>query len=250
VIRVRGSIGRMLARGWLNLNHRIRFVREFRRFAAGDTRFDVRWRNRNMIYQLEAETNSFSPGYLYHMSWAARVLAAAPPKRHVDIASWVYFPALVSAFMPIDFYEFQPSAVRLDNLECGTADLTALQFEDNSIDSLSCMHTVEHIGLGRYGDPIDPEGDLKAMRELSRVLAPGGQLLFVVPTGPPRVEFNAHRHYAYAQVLAAFPDLRLVEFSYIPSDVMTRGPIPNASEADVLADRWAGDGCYLFRKDG
>jgi len=47
------------------------------------------------------------------------------------------------------------------------------------------MNVVEHVGLGRYGEPLDPEGDIKAMRELRRVLAPGGSLLFVVPVGRP-----------------------------------------------------------------
>jgi hypothetical protein len=62
------------------------------------------------------------------------------------------------------------------------------------------MHVVEHVGLGRYGDPVDAEGDRKAMRELGRVVAPGGNLLFVVPVGRERVAFNAHRVYAWETV--------------------------------------------------
>ncbi|MFI5735128.1 DUF268 domain-containing protein [Kribbella sp. NPDC051587] len=230
------------------LEEHIRFRREFRAFASKDSRFDVRWSDRRMIYQRERTTNGFDAEYLYHLAWAARVLAASRPAKHVDIASWVYFPALLGAFIPVEFYEFQPSLLRLSGLKAGRADLTSLPFDNDSIASLSCMHTVEHVGLGRYGDAIDPEGDLQAMRELARVLAPGGQLLFVVPTGPGKVTFNAHRSYTYAQVLNAFESLELREFHYIPSNVRLRGTIPDAQESDVLADQRGGCGCYLFTK--
>ena len=83
----------------------------------------------------------------------------------------------------------------------GSADLTQLHFESESIESLSCLHTVEHIGLGRYGDPIDYDGDLKAIRELKRVVVKGGSILFVVPVGKPKIIFNAHRIYSYEQII-------------------------------------------------
>jgi SAM-dependent methyltransferase len=225
-----------------------RFQREFEEFASRDERFDVRWEDRWMIYQRSGTTNSYSPEYLYHMAWAARVLQRTRPAKHVDIASWVYFVSLVSAFVPIDFYEFQPTPLTLSDLSSGRADLTQLDFADDSIESLSCMHTAEHVGLGRYGDPIDPLGDVKAMNELRRVLAPGGLLLFVVPTGRSRVVFNAHRCYSYQQVVDSFPGLVLEEFHYIPSDAISRGPIDNATAADVAKDTADGCGCYLFRK--
>ena len=65
-------------------------------------------------------------------------------------------------------------------------DLISLPFEDGSFHSLTCMHVVEHIGLGRYGDQVDPDGDLMAMKELERVTAKLGNLLFVVPVGIPK----------------------------------------------------------------
>ena len=65
----------------------------------------------------------------------------------------------------------------------------------------------EHIGLGRYGDPLDPLGTRKAAAELQRVLAPGGQLLFSLPVGRPRVEFNAHRVHDPHEVASWFDGL-------------------------------------------
>ena len=110
------------------------------------------------------------------------------------------------------------------------------------------MHTIEHIGLGRYGDAIDPDGDLKAIGELNRVLAAGGSLLFVVPVGRPRVVFNAHRIYSYEQVLRYFPDLTLRECALIPDNPKDGGLVIGAS-AEIVARQEYGCGCFWFVKE-
>src|SRR5690606_39163882 len=133
------------------------------------------------------------------------------PNRHIDVASQLNFVALASAVVPILHLDYRPPELPLDNLECAEGDLMALPFANQSVESLSCMHVIEHIGLGRYGDPLDPTGDIKACRELERILAPGGRLLFVTPVGSPRVCFNAHRIYNYSMVLSLFPTLKLTE---------------------------------------
>lgn len=110
------------------------------------------------------------------------------------------------------------------------------------------MHTVEHIGLGRYGDPLDPDGDLKAIAELKRVLAVGGNLLFVVPVGgTAKIMFNAHRIYTYGQIVGYFSDLQLVEFSLIPDTPQSNGLISNATEDDANKCSY-GCGCFWFKK--
>ena len=117
--------------------------------------------------------------------------------------------------------------------------------DDRSVQSISCMHTVEHIGLGRYGDPLDPLGDRKAAAELARVLAPGGSLLFVVPVGAPQIMFNAHRIYSYEQVLELFPSLTLREFALIPEHGEDGGLIRHADPA-LVASQGYGCGCFHF----
>ena len=150
-------------------------------------------------------TTGFDRHYVYHTAWAARKVKTINPTVHTDIASSLYFPSIVSAFIPVEFYDYRPAPLVLSNLSTKHADLTKLHFASNSITSLSCLHTIEHIGLGRYGDPIDPDGDKKACHELSRVLAPGGSLLFVTPVGKEAViQFNAHRIYTYELVMRLF----------------------------------------------
>jgi SAM-dependent methyltransferase len=216
--------------------------------ASGPSpRFEMDWRDAERHAHDATEYTPFDEHYIYHPAWAARILARTRPALHVDIGSTLAFCSMVSAFVPVKFYDYRPARVMLSDLSSDRADLLALPFPDRSIASLSCMHTVEHVGLGRYGDPIDPDGDLRAMAELSRVLAAGGHLLFVVPTGRPRVVFNAHRVYAFDQVRAAFPALALEEFSLIPDDAGARGMIANASKDE--ADRQTyGCGCYWFRR--
>jgi hypothetical protein len=101
--------------------------------------------------------------------------------------------------------------------------------------------------MGRYGEPVDYDGDIKAAHELSRVLAPNGTFIFVTPVGQSRIEFNAHRIYSYEQVLALFPDLTLTEFSLVPDDYHDTGVIENADPALVSKQRYA-CGCFVFTK--
>ncbi|MCL2670032.1 MAG: DUF268 domain-containing protein [Syntrophaceae bacterium] len=213
--------------------------------SLADNRFICNWDDRYPCLNNATGTTSFDPHYVYHTAWAARILAETRPALHVDISSHLLFSTLVSAFIPIEFYEYHPAALSLPGLTSGQADLTALPFADASITSLSCMHVVEHIGLERYGDPFDPQGDLKAIKELTRVLSPYGQLLFVVPIGSTaRIQYNAHRIYTYSQILGYFSKLSLDSFAFI-SD--SREFIPNAGEADTAGQKY-GCGCFRFGK--
>lgn len=220
------------------------FLSQFITFSkVSDKRFTLRWGDRWPCLLDHTTTTGFDAHYLYHTSWAARLLAQNAPHHHVDISSCLRFVSLVSAFIPITFYDYRPADITLGGLTSGKVDLTALHFEDDSITSLSCMHVVEHIGLGRYGEPLDPRGDLKAMRELQRVVAPEGDLYFVVPIGSPRIQFNAHRIYKFRQIVEQFSDMTLIQFSLVTDNgKLVINPL------ESIADRQHyGCGCFWFR---
>ena len=228
----------------------IQFKKEFLLFKylsdKTDPRFDIKWRDRYPCFSDMTVETAFDRHYVFHTAWAARIIASNRPIEHVDISSLLYFVVLISAFVPVRFYDYRPVDLGLDNLVSGKADLLNLPFSDGSIQSLSCMHVVEHLGLGRYGDPIDPDGDIKAIKEIKRVMACGGDLLFVVPIGQPRVLFNAHRIYSYEQIMDMFNDLELINFSLIPDNPRDGGLIDMASKE--LADSQSyGCGCFWFR---
>ena len=119
-------------------------------------------------------TTGFDAHYIYHPAWATRIIKKVNPAKHIDISSTLHFCTRLSAFIPTEVYDYRPAKLNLSNLHSSSADLSKLHFADNSIESLSCMHTVEHIGLGRYGDLINPDGDIIAMKELQRVVKKGG----------------------------------------------------------------------------
>ena len=226
------------------------FLKEYLRFkklASQEKRFPLSSKDFFPCLFDNTKTTGFDPHYTYHPAWAARIVAELKPSKHIDISSILHFSTLVSAFVPVEFYDFRPAEVRLDNLTSKKGDLLNLPFEDNSVESISCMHTVEHIGLGRYGDTLDPDGDIKAINELKRVVRPGGTLIFVSPIGQSKIEFNAHRIYSYDQVIKLFEGMNLREFSLVPDDFKKYGLIKNADKNMADTQTW-GCGCFWFTK--
>jgi SAM-dependent methyltransferase len=197
----------------------------------------------------DATTNTgFDRHYIYHPAWAARIINSYNPEKHVDISSTLHFCSILSAFIPVDFYDYRPANLSLSNLKSLPGDVLNLPFADRSISSISCMHTIEHIGLGRYNDPLDYDGDIKAVAELKRVLAEGGNLLFVVPLGNrSKIQFNAHRIYTKDSVLSLFNELTLKEFALIPEDETDGGLVVNPDDA-LLAKQIYGCGCFWFQR--
>jgi len=209
--------------------------------------FEMKWGDRWLCLNDQQRSIQFEPHYVYHPAWAARVLAKTQPERHVDIGSTLGFVTMISAFVKTDYFEWRPPNLQLSDLHCAHANLLALPFDTASIRSLSCMHTVEHVGLGRYGDPVDVQGDLKAINELKRVLAPDGNLLFVVPIGgQAKILFNAQRTYSYELVMDAFLDLELVEFSLILEDAS--GMVYDDDARIQVKRQEQGCGCFWFKK--
>jgi len=187
---------------------------------------------------------SYDAHYLFHTAWAARRLFERPVDLHFDIGSDIRFVTISSCFQRMVFADYRPLDVSLHNLECISVDLNVLPFDTESIQSLSCMHVVEHIGLGRYGDKLDFFGHQKAMLELDRVLAPGGTLYFVVPVGRPSIQFHAHRVFSSEDVVSMFPSLELTEFSMVTDDGLFIERVNlSASENQNYAC-----GCFLFTK--
>lgn len=194
-----------------------RFLREFRSYTkldGGVVRFI------DAIPRLSDATSvtPFDAHYFYMSSWAMRRIHEARPSLHVDIGGPVALIACVAAIVPTIFADYRPLEATASDLISVGSDLRYLPLQDGSVRSLSCLHVAEHVGLGRYGDPLDPLGTVKAAQELARVLAPSASLYFALPIGLPRVHFNAHRVHSPAAVIDMFPDLSLGEFSAVTDE--------------------------------
>jgi len=235
----------------INLKNYIWYIQDYAKFKKlhkqGKNRFDMSFFNIYPCVYDKTSTTGFDRHYIWHEAWAARKLKEIAPEIHYDISSSLNFIAIMSAYIKIKFYDYRPANLFLSNLDSTHADLINLPFESNSIDSLSCMHVVEHIGLGRYGDQLDLDGDLKAIEEIKRVVAINGDLLFVVPIGQSKIMFNAHRVYSYEQIVNYFSLFELVEFSLIPDSGKGDKIINNASKEES-GQQIYGCGLFHFKK--
>ena len=220
----------------------------FNSLVRKDKRFCMQLKDIKPMLNDNTSNTGFDWHYIYHPAWAARVLSKTKPEFHIDIASTLNFSSIVSAFVPIKFYDYRPADIKLSNFESRYADLTKLPFVSNSIKSLSCMHTIEHIGLGRYGDIIDYNGDLKAINELKRVMKVGGNLLIVVPIGKPKIVFNAHRIYSYNQIMAYFMGFNLKEFALVLDPGYKKRFVTNPDKKTSDTQKY-GCGCFWFRRE-
>lgn len=215
-------------------------------FLQKDKRFSLRIKDLYPCLRDKTTQTDFDRHYVYHTAWAARKVVELKPEVHIDISSSLFFSGILSSFIPVKFYDYRPADLSLSGFESYSGNLLSLPFASDSISSLSCMHVIEHVGLGRYGDPIDPEADIVAMKELIRVLSPGGSLLFVTPVGAEaKISFNAHRVYTLKQIQTYFSELTCVEFTLIPEK--KGAPIVHATDGDVSKESY-GCGCFLFKK--
>ena len=217
-----------------------RFFGEWRRYRAASSEAGLDAINLWPCLADRTAQTPFDPHYFFQGAWLARHLAATKPALHVDAGSSVLMLSVMSAAVPTVFLDYRPIAPNLAGLVPVAGNLTQLPFADDRIQSLSCLHVIEHVGLGRYGDPLDPTGGKRALAELARVLAPGGLLYVSMPVGRERVCFNAHRVFAPQTVVAAATGLTLESFSLVDD--------AGAFHADVALDHARGlaYGCGMF----
>jgi SAM-dependent methyltransferase len=212
-------------------------LREYRRLS-GDEGVDL-MEARPALFD-RVKTTPVDLHYFFQDIWAANRVAESRPPRHVDVGSRVDYVGFLTAITEVTFVDIRPLEVELDRLDPIAGSVVDLPFADRSIESLSCLHVAEHVGLGRYGDALDPAGTRKAAAELQRVLARGGRLLFSLPVGRSRVCFNSHRIHSPVAVREMFQELELTEFSCVDD-------LGRFSRYQALADvKDAGYACGLF----
>lgn len=188
------------------------------------------------------ETQIINNFYFYQDCWAARQLFNEKPPYFVDVGSSVTFVGITSQAIPCVSVDIRPIEIKLDYLTIKAGSILDMPFADNELPCITSMCVLEHIGLGRYGDELDPEGTNKAVREIDRVLAPGGMVIYSLPIGRKITEFNAHRRFLYDEAKNLFPDYLLIDSCVLaPSFIMI------ASEDDIynLYDPIA---CFCLRK--
>ncbi len=195
------------------------------------------------------EPAGVAAGHYFHQDlWAARILFARQVRHHVDVGSRL--DGLVAHILPfcrVTYVDLRPVGGEVEGFEFRQGSILNLPFADGEVPSLSCLHVLEHIGLGRYGDRVEPEAYVQAARELARILKPGGILCLGTPVGRERLCFDAHRVFDPQRVVNIFQPLVLREFRLIDDRGNLRQPDAAFAEAREMN---YGCGLFLFEKPG
>lgn len=166
-----------------------------------------------------SESGTAKGDYFHQDLLVARRIFSNKPATHLDVGSRIDgFVAHVASFRPIRVIDIRPLSSTIPNVEFLQADLMG-EISDELIgccDSLSCLHALEHFGLGRYGDPVRWDGYLTGLQNLCKLLKPRGKFYFSVPIGPQRIVFNAHRVFCLEHLLELFDGrFRIDGFSFV-----------------------------------
>jgi SAM-dependent methyltransferase len=192
-------------------------MQEFLRQKGTDTTF--RWdRLYPILIDKQDEGGTMKGDYFHQDLYVAQQIYKANPHKHLDIGSRTDgFVAHVAAFREIEMIDIRPIRSHVKNIVCKQADLMQLPKDmKDYCDSVSSLHAIEHFGLGRYSDPIDYNGHLKGIENITYILKKGGTFYFSVPIGPLRVEFNAHRVFSLEYLIRILsPNYTIQSFSYV-----------------------------------
>jgi hypothetical protein len=220
------------------------FVRDFIEYKNKDPKSKLSIKD--IFPQLHDKTSytSLDAHYFYQQLWTFEKILTEKPKRHTDVGSTFQMSGYVSKITNVEFVDIRPVETSLKNFKSVRGDITQLPYKDGELESVSCLHVVEHVGLGRYGDKLDPKGSEKAILELQRVLAKSGTLYFSVPIGIPKTCFNAHRIFDPEDIVRFFRDLKLTEFSMVNDAGKF---IQNADMATAKVQNYA-CGIFCFKK--
>jgi SAM-dependent methyltransferase len=209
---VRGSFLFFKFKPFIMIKQYVWFLKDFKKIqqmGVNENFKKIEW------YPCLLDNSSYTPldpTYFFQDTWAAKKIYELSPSHHYDVGSSAKTIGILSQFIPITMVDIRPIELTLDNLFFIEGTILNLPFEKNSIDTLSSLCVVEHIGLGRYGDPIDPFGSEKAIKELSRVLKVGGIILFSVPVdNENKIYFNAHRAFTRDYILELFNNFSIIE---------------------------------------
>ena len=195
------------------------------------------------------EQSGTAAGHYFHQDLlVAQKIFHNRPERHADVGSRIDgFVAHVASFREIEVFDVRPLEIDIPNIKFRQANFMEKDFDLlDCFPSISCLHAIEHFGLGRYGDKIDFEGHLKGLDNIYGMLQKGGKFYFSVPIGPQRIEFNAHRIFSMRYLIDLIePKYKIDSFSYVNDD---GNLVKDAAlhEKDIRNNYFCDYGCGIF----
>jgi SAM-dependent methyltransferase len=222
-----------------------RFLRDYFRFRSG---YAGRLELLPCLHDWHAEGGATTLEYFWQDLLVARAIFEARPEKHVDVGSRVDgFVAHVASFREIEVFDVRPITTQVPGVRFRQADLMQ---PAGYCDSLSCLHALEHFGLGRYGDPVDPEGFARGLANMAALLKNDGVFYLSVPIGTERVEFNGQRVFDPRAMidLALAHALELRELKVVRQGGRVETLAPDAQRLSDLASQRYALGIFTFAK--
>ncbi len=227
------------------LNNFPRFVRDlikFKRLGLKD-----RFYFAPALGDFNVDSGSAKGHYFWQDLICARWIFTENPKLHLDLGSRIDgFISHLLTFTNVEILDIRPLSVEIPGLEHRIIDAqSGLATLEQGYVSVSSLHSLEHFGLGRYGDPLDIEGHLKGLRNIAQTVAVGGILYISFPIGKPRVEFNSQRIIHPLWPLQVLNKFSLEDFVVIP---WTSAPRYGMRPVDVDLQIEGQCGLYKFKR--
>jgi SAM-dependent methyltransferase len=226
-----------------------RFLRDYFRFRSSYT---GRLELLPCLHDWHEEGGATTLEYFWQDLLVAREIFQARPERHVDIGSRVDgFVAHVASFREIEVFDVRPITTQIPGVRFRRADLMQpVEGMTDYCDSVSCLHALEHFGLGRYGDPIDPKGFERGLANMATLLRKDGVLYLSVPIGVERVEFNGQRVFDPRAMidLAMTNSLQLRELKVIRQGGKVEAIVVDELRLSDLASQRYALGMFIFTK--
>ena len=166
---------------------------------------------------------------------------------HLDLGSRIDgFITHVSIFCNVELLDIRPLVSEIPNVSFKVRDiLKANEAELTKFHTVSSLHSIEHFGLGRYGDPIVVNGHEIGLLNLAGYVEIGGFLYVSFPIGKPRVEFNSQRVLSPDWPVLLLNNFQLIEFILIP---WKGAPIHGLTPEQVDRNLFGQAGLYKFKK--
>lgn len=180
----------------------------------------------------------------YECSFATEQIRKYQPQTILDVGSYRHWLIGLMSHWHVTTLDVRERQSPLAYESVITADVLDMQLPPASFDMVISLSTIEHFGLGRYGDKFDLEADSKAIKKMLYVLRPGGYFVFSVPItgGQPYIAFNSHRVYQFDMIKAWLVDMKCLEEAYIRKDPAAF--IPKTEITTELRDWASYCGCY------